>query len=126
MQAPTALNAHDLPSVGTLIQYLHVAAGFPLKSTWLAAIKAGTLPAGLVSLTPTHPNFAHPAMKLSKVTYLNCSEYICTITQDWKATYQLVPPDIHRRNLADRAIQTFKAHFLSILAGVSKSFPNYL
>ena len=56
-----------------------------------------------------------------------CSaKYIRTITEDWKATYQLVPPDVHRRNLAERAIQTFKAHFLSILAGLSKAFPNYL
>jgi len=38
---PTAINAHDLPSVSALIHYLHAAAGFPVKSTWLAAIKAG-------------------------------------------------------------------------------------
>ena len=38
---PTALNAHDLPSVGALVRYLHAATGFPVKSTWLAAIKAG-------------------------------------------------------------------------------------
>ena len=36
-----ALNAGDLPSVGALVHYLHAAAGFPVKSTWLAAIKAG-------------------------------------------------------------------------------------
>jgi hypothetical protein len=55
------------------------------------------------------------------------AKYIRTITEDWKATYQLVPPDIHCRNLlAERAIQTFKAHFLAILAGLSKAFPNYL
>ena len=36
---------------------------------------------------------------------------------------QLVPPDTHRRNLAERAIQTFKSHFLAILAGVDPSFP---
>ena len=36
---------------------------------------------------------------------------------------QLVPPDTHRRNLAERAIQTFKSHFISILAGVDQSFP---
>ena len=36
---------------------------------------------------------------------------------------QLVPPDNHRRNLAERAIQTFKNHFKSILAGVDDSFP---
>ena len=32
---------------------------------------------------------------------------------------QLVPPYIHRRNAAERAIRTFKAHFLSILAGIA-------
>jgi len=36
---------------------------------------------------------------------------------------QLVPPDNHRRNLAERAIQTFKSHFKSILAGVDDTFP---
>ena len=38
-------------------------------------------------------------------------------------TIQLVPPDNHRRNLAERVIQTFKCHFKSILAGVDNSFP---
>ena len=36
---------------------------------------------------------------------------------------QLVPPDTHRRNQAERAIQTFKSHFIAILAGVDESFP---
>ena len=38
---PTALNAHDLPSVGALVRYLHAATGFPVNSTWFAAIEAG-------------------------------------------------------------------------------------
>ena len=33
---------------------------------------------------------------------------------------------MHRRNIAERMIQTFKAHFLSILAGVSATFPPFL
>ena len=37
--------------------------------------------------------------------------------------YQLVPPHIHRRNLAERAIQTWKDHFIAIMSGVDKSFP---
>ena len=37
--------------------------------------------------------------------------------------YQLVPPDTHRRNLAERAIQTFKSHFIAILSGLDESFP---
>ncbi len=36
---------------------------------------------------------------------------------------QLVPPDNRRRNLAERAIQTFKSHFKAILAGVAENFP---
>eukprot|EP00804_Cyclotella_cryptica_P000724 CCRYP_001009-RA/>CCRYP_001009-RA protein AED:0.50 eAED:0.50 QI:0/-1/0/1/-1/1/1/0/226 len=38
---PSALSATNLPSVGALVHYLHAAAGFSVKSTWLAAIKAG-------------------------------------------------------------------------------------
>ncbi len=38
-------------------------------------------------------------------------------------TIQLVPQDNHRRNLAERAIQTFKNHFKAILNGVDNTFP---
>jgi hypothetical protein len=41
----------------------------------------------------------------------------------YKIKYQLVPPHIHRRNAAERAIQTFKAHFISILCGTNPKFP---
>ena len=46
--------------------------------------------------------------------------------KDWGASYQLVPPNVHRRNISERAIQTFKAHFLEILAGVDPDFPNVM
>ena len=48
------------------------------------------------------------------------------IEEKWKATFRLVPPDMHRRNIAERMIQTFKAHFLSILAGVAATFSPFL
>ena len=38
-------------------------------------------------------------------------------------TYQLVPPHTHRRNLAERAIQTYKNHFKAGLASVNPNFP---
>ena len=38
-------------------------------------------------------------------------------------TYQLVPPHDHRRNIAEKAIQTFKNHFVSILCGTDENFP---
>ena len=39
---------------------------------------------------------------------------------------QMVSLDTHRRNIAERAIQSFKNHFISILAGVDPSFPIFL
>ena len=52
--------------------------------------------------------------------------YKLQIEEKWKSTFKLVPPDMHRRNTAKRMIQIFKEHFLSILAGVSSTFPNIL
>ncbi len=40
-----------------------------------------------------------------------------------KCLIQLVPPDNHQQNIAERAIQSFKNHFKTILAGVDDSFP---
>jgi hypothetical protein len=37
--------------------------------------------------------------------------------------YKLPPPGNHCRNQAERAIQTFKAHFILILAGIDNKFP---
>eukprot|EP00804_Cyclotella_cryptica_P002957 CCRYP_013294-RA/>CCRYP_013294-RA protein AED:0.17 eAED:0.16 QI:0/0/0/1/1/1/2/0/794 len=41
-------------------------------------------------------------------------------------TYQLVPPDEHRRNVAKKAIQTWKHHFIAVLSGTSAKFPLHL
>jgi len=38
-------------------------------------------------------------------------------------THELVPPNCHRRNMAERVIQTFKNHFVAILSGVDDRFP---
>jgi hypothetical protein len=40
-----------------------------------------------------------------------------------KCQVELTPADHHRQNAAERAIQTFKGHFISVLAGVDNSFP---
>ena len=41
-------------------------------------------------------------------------------------THELVPPSDHRRNIAERAIQTAKNHFVGVIAGVHESFPMHL
>jgi hypothetical protein len=40
--------------------------------------------------------------------------------------YQLVPPQCHRRNAAERAIRTFKEHFVAGISSVDPSFPMHL
>ena len=40
--------------------------------------------------------------------------------------FQLVPLHLHRRNSAERTIQTFKNHFIARLASVNKNFPVHL
>ena len=37
------------------------------------------------------------------------------ITETWGGKFQLVPPNMHQRNAAERAIHTFKSHFLAVL-----------
>jgi hypothetical protein len=41
----------------------------------------------------------------------------------YNVTYQLTPPHMHRRNAAERAIRTFKNHFLTGLAMCDPNFP---
>ena len=45
------------------------------------------------------------------------------IRDKYKMEMELVPPGCHRRNAAEVGIRNFKAHFLSVLAGVADDFP---
>ena len=44
--------------------------------------------------------------------------------QQEQLDYQLASPGDHRVNYAERAIQTYKNHFLSTLHGADPSFPS--
>ena len=37
-------------------------------------------------------------------------------------TLQLVPPDDHRQNLAEKAIQIWKHHFIGVISGTAAAF----
>eukprot|EP00804_Cyclotella_cryptica_P014540 CCRYP_004834-RA/>CCRYP_004834-RA protein AED:0.38 eAED:0.43 QI:0/0/0/1/0/0/2/0/284 len=41
-------------------------------------------------------------------------------------SYQLVPPNDHQRNIAEKAIQTWKDHFIAIISGTDTKFPLHL
>jgi hypothetical protein len=233
-QVASANNVHDLPSIPKAITFLHAAAGFPVKDTWIKAIKNGhyqTWPGLTLAAVIKHcpdavetqkghmkkqrqnvrstkvkvedeSNTHTPHLKKNDVyvkifnardtihtdqtgnlpvtssrgnkfimvlvnvdgNYIDAepvkdhtdASLIKAYTALWNrltaskivtpklhvldneasaafktaikmnCDLQLVPPDTHRRNLAERAIQTFKSHFIAILAGVDDSFPMQL
>ena len=51
------------------------------------------------------------------------SDLLLTSLESSGLTINLVPPNLHRRNATERAIQTFKAHFIAILCGTDPKFP---
>ena len=60
------------------------------------------------------------------VTDNKCSKAIKDFLKQQQATIQIVEPDNHRVNAAERAIQTFKNHFIAGLSTVDKNFPMQL
>jgi hypothetical protein len=51
------------------------------------------------------------------------SELLKQYFKEQNMEYQLVPPGMHRRNLAERAIRTFKSHFITGLCITDEEFP---
>ena len=41
-------------------------------------------------------------------------------------TFQLVPPDDHRCNLVEKAIQAWKDHFIGVMIGTAAAFPVHI
>ena len=52
-----------------------------------------------------------------------CSRDFKQAILDNRITYQTVPPHDRRRNAAEKAIQIFKDHFISVLCGTDETFP---
>ena len=52
-----------------------------------------------------------------------CSGEFKDAISSYGAKHQLVPPHDHRRNIAEKAIQVFKDHFVSVLCGTAEDFP---
>ncbi len=45
---------------------------------------------------------------------------------DSDMSFELVPPDDHPQFMAEKAIQTFKDHFIGVLSGCAPTFPLHL
>jgi hypothetical protein len=55
-----------------------------------------------------------------------CSDILKDYMKEERIDYQLVPNGLHRRNAAERAIRTFKNHFIVGLCSVDPQFPLHL
>jgi hypothetical protein len=55
-----------------------------------------------------------------------CSAMLKDFMHEQAVDFQLVPPGVHCRNAAERAIRTFKNHFIAGLCSVDKDFPLHL
>ena len=56
--AETIQNVYKLPSIESAVRYLHAAAGFPTKATWLKSIRNGNyLTWPLITITNVHKYF---------------------------------------------------------------------
>ena len=54
-----------------------------------------------------------------------CSGEMKTMLKEKQVTFQLVPPHIHRRNAAERAIRTYKHHLIANLFTCDKYFHSH-
>ena len=50
------------------------------------------------------------------------SQALIHFIQDEGVDFQLVPPHVHRHNAAERAIRTFKTHFIAMLCSTDPTF----
>jgi hypothetical protein len=62
---------------------------------------------------------------------LQIMDNLCSVGLQWSLKVlgiylQLVPPHTHIHNSAERAIQTFKTHFIAGLCSTDKAFPFHL
>lgn len=55
-----------------------------------------------------------------------CSQGLQSVLNELDIKFQLVPPGVHRRNAVERAIATFKDHFIAGLATTHKLWPIHL
>eukprot|EP00804_Cyclotella_cryptica_P013523 CCRYP_017243-RA/>CCRYP_017243-RA protein AED:0.41 eAED:0.30 QI:0/0/0/1/1/1/5/0/1642 len=119
----TALNVYTLPSKQQQLKYMHQAFFSPPIATLLKAINNNQLQ----GFPLMKRDLVHLKTKGYKPTF-NVTDNQATTpiksylnTEDCK--WQFVEPHNHRVNAAERAIQTFKNHFISGLCSTDSNWP---
>jgi hypothetical protein len=90
-------------------------------------MKNKTGPEILAAYKRAHDLFASRGLKPQLQRLDNeASTALKTYMTEQAVDFQLVPPHVHRRNAAERAIRTFKNHFIAGLCSTDRNFPLHL
>ena len=101
---------------------------YDYDSNFIAAepIKDRTAASILAAYIKLHNVFIHAGFRpILQALDNECSDILKAYFKEEDIDYQLTPAYIHRRNAAERAIQTFKDHFIAALCGCDPEFPMY-
>ncbi|KAI2490112.1 Reverse transcriptase (RNA-dependent DNA polymerase) [Fragilaria crotonensis] len=107
--------------------YVLVVYDYDSNSILVAPMRSRTGPCILAAFQAIHARLVAAGLRPQLHRLDNeCSVALKTFLRDAEIDYQLVPPRLHRRNAAERAIRTFKNHFIAGLCSVDKNFPLHL
>ncbi|KAI2502091.1 Reverse transcriptase (RNA-dependent DNA polymerase) [Fragilaria crotonensis] len=107
--------------------YVLIVYDYDSNSILVAPMRSRTGPCILAAFQTIHARLVAAGLRPQLHRLDNeCSVALKTFLRDAEIDYQLVPPRLHRRNAAERAIRTFKNHFIAGLCSVDKNFPLHL
>jgi hypothetical protein len=107
--------------------YVLVVYDYDSNSILVAPMRSRTGPCILTAFQGIHARLVAAGLRPQLHRLDNeCSAALKTFLRESDIDFQLVPPRLHRRNAAERAIRTFKNHFIAGLCGVDKNFPLHL
>jgi hypothetical protein len=114
----------DFPCVRRMDPNTYCSLSTKTTYTWKLFLTDPTLTSALHNYSATHTFFRKLGHQL-KVQILDneTSESLFTYFDSQHIAYQPVPPNQKRANAAERSIQTFRRHFLSLLATTHPSRP---
>jgi hypothetical protein len=107
--------------------YMMVVYDYDSNHIFVAPFKNRTAKCLLATYQQLHTRLCRAGLKPRLQRLDNeCSEILKDFMHSKDIDYQLVPPGVHRRNAAERAIRTWQNHFIAGLCSVDKNFPLHL
>ncbi|KAL7487301.1 hypothetical protein ACHAW6_012898 [Cyclotella cf. meneghiniana] len=98
-------------------------AGLPAKAPWLKAIWAGNYEMWPLVTARIVNNYFPESNETQK---RHVEQVPQGVIKDNGMTYELVPQDMHQRNIAEKAIQTVNDNLVAILSRADALFPMHL